>query len=63
VRASRGGSRFEIGIPMDRPGPIAVSEDDPADEESGREDHLLRLAPPPGDADLVPRLIRDAAGG
>ncbi|HYS03853.1 MAG TPA: glycosyltransferase family 39 protein [Candidatus Dormibacteraeota bacterium] len=63
VRASRGGSHFEIGIPMDRPGPIAVSEDNPADEESGREDHLLRLAPPPEDADLVPRLIRDAAGG
>jgi len=63
VRASVDGSRFAIGIPMDRPGPIAVSEDDPAGEESGREDHLLRLAPPPGDADLVPRLIRDAAGG
>ena len=63
VRASLGDSRIEIGIPMDRPGPIAVSEDDPAFEESGREDHLLRLAPPPGDRGLVPRLIRDAAGG
>ncbi len=63
VRASLGGSRFEIGIPMDRQAPIAVSGDDPAGEESGREDHLLRLAPPPEAVGLVPRLIRDAAGG
>jgi 4-amino-4-deoxy-L-arabinose transferase-like glycosyltransferase len=63
VLASRGRSRFAIGIPMDRQAPLTVSADDPAGEESDREDHLLRLAPPPEAAGLVPRLIHEAAGG
>jgi len=58
--ASRGGSLFEINIPMTEPARLTVARSHPAGEETGAEDHLLRLAPPPGSVDEIPRLIRGA---
>jgi hypothetical protein len=62
VRASKGGERLTLRVPMDRPGSMALSTDDPARGETCREDHLLRLAPPPGTLAAVPRLIHELAG-
>jgi len=56
--ASRGGSLFEINIPMTQPARLTVARSHPAGEESRAESHLLRVAPPPGSADEIPRLIR-----
>jgi 4-amino-4-deoxy-L-arabinose transferase-like glycosyltransferase len=62
VRASQGASRLEISIPMARPAQLTVSGDDPAGEESGEEDHLLRLSPLPGSVTDIPGQVLKAAG-
>ena len=63
LRASRDGSRLEINIPMTQPARLTVAQDDPAGEEADGQDHVLRLAPPPGPLADLPRLIRSAGGG
>lgn len=63
LHVRRGGSRFGVRFPLDRPGQVMVSLDDPAGEESGEGDHLLRLAPPTGSVAEIPRLLRAASGG
>lgn len=63
LEVRRGGSRFEVSFPIDHPALVSVSQESQASEETGEEDHLLRLAPPTGSVAEIPRLLRAAAGG
>jgi 4-amino-4-deoxy-L-arabinose transferase-like glycosyltransferase len=62
LSATLGASPLEARIPMERPDSITLTAHDPAREESGREDFMVRLAFFPREAGDVPRLVRSAAG-
>jgi hypothetical protein len=58
----RGGESSEISFPIAHPARVTVSESRPASEETGAEDHLLRVAPPAGSPAEIARFLRAAAG-
>jgi hypothetical protein len=62
VWAARGDSHFEVHIPMAHPSQVSVDHEHPAQEETGDEEHLLRLAPPQGSVSAIPHLVIGAAG-
>ena len=56
----RGGATSEISFPMAHPSSVTVSKSEPASEEAGFEDHLVRLAPPAGSSVEISRFLRAA---
>ena len=56
------GKASEISFPIAHPASVTVSESEPASEETGAEEHLLRVAPPAGSPAEVSRFLRTAAG-
>jgi 4-amino-4-deoxy-L-arabinose transferase-like glycosyltransferase len=57
----RGDDSSEISFPIAHPARVTVSKSEPASEEAGVEDHLLRVAPPAGSPAEISRFLRAAA--
>jgi len=57
----RGEESSEISFPIAHPARVTVSKSEPASEETGVEDHLLRVAPPAGSPSEISRFLRAAA--
>ena len=57
-----GGEGSEISFPIARPAEMTVTRSQPASEETGAEEHLLRVVPPSGPPAEVSRFLRAAAG-
>ena len=57
-----GGEGSEISFPIAHPASVTVTRSEPASEETGAEEHLLRVVPPAGSAAEVSRFLRAAAG-
>jgi 4-amino-4-deoxy-L-arabinose transferase-like glycosyltransferase len=57
-----GGEASEISFPIARPASVTVTRSQPASEETGAEEHLLRVVPPAGSPADVSRFLRSAAG-
>ena len=57
-----GGEASEISFPIARPASVTVTRSQPASEETGAEEHLLRVVPPAGSPADVSRFLRAAVG-
>ncbi len=63
VMLYRGGSHLEVRFPLSRPGEVTVAAEDESTEESGEEEHLMRMVPSPGTAEGFPPDLVDPAPG
>jgi 4-amino-4-deoxy-L-arabinose transferase-like glycosyltransferase len=59
VMLYRAGSHVEVHFPLARPDDVTVVAEDQSREESGEEDHLVRIVPSPGTAEGFPLSILD----